>query len=480
MELISTTEITFGCLLPTRSAHSFFDHGVSFLPEGQWDDHYALSLELFQSAAKCAFALGDLTNMIRFSTEILSFGKSLEDKLNTLYLNTIALAFTSVPDSLDKSLTILSELGEKLQTNMTEADVKSHIDITVSLLSNYSDEQLLNYHKMEDPLKLSAMKFLTRLEIGSQQARPALQPIVTLKMVNLSLKHGLSPMSPIGFTYFGQLLARLGNVQEGNRYVKIAKKLLGRLGSKEVAGEVLALGTQITCFAEPVVAANEGHLEGYSVAMAAGDLNNALFNLILHGAGIYWNGVNLEKVRESHTKYCAMIEQHNHFTWLLNFIPSVRTVLILAGSTEEEVKRTTFIQGEASLLEKNPHCAMTRHFQKFHLHFLFREYDQMKDAAEKFYSYDVIKSWSLLYFHTMQSFQGALVSFWIFRTSGDPKWIDRGSKAVLEMKQWALSSSWNFESKLYLMEAELAYAITDFDRAKILYDKAISSAKEHR
>ncbi len=80
------------------------------------------------------------------------------------------------------------------------------------------------------------MKFLAKMEVLMQVARPSFQPIVTLKMVHLSLKHGLSPMSPLAFTYYGMLLASLGNIREGYGYAKIGKKLLARPGYNEVAG----------------------------------------------------------------------------------------------------------------------------------------------------------------------------------------------------------------------------------------------------
>ena len=84
--------------------------------------------------------------------------------------------------------------------------------------------------------------------------KPASQPITTLKMVQLSLAHGMSPVSPIGFVFFGQLLARLGYIQDGCHYVKIARKMLDRFGTKEIAGEVFAVSTQIMCFVQPVQA----------------------------------------------------------------------------------------------------------------------------------------------------------------------------------------------------------------------------------
>lgn len=110
---------------------------------------------------------------------------------------------------------------------------------------------------------------------------------------------------------------------------------------------------------------------------------------------------------------------------------------------------------------------------------MFREYDKMKGFAEKYFSYN-LNSWSLVYIHTAQAFMGGLAAFWVSRKSNDPVWAERGCKSKFQMKKWADSCQWNFQSKLYLMEAEEAFCYKDIEGAKSLYEKAISSAKEHR
>lgn len=75
---------------------------------------------------------------------------------------------------------------------------------------------------------------------------------------------------------------------------------------------------------------------------------------------------------------------------------------------------------------------------------------------------------------------GGLVSFWIYRQSNDAKWSERGRKAKVAMRNWAESSHHNFQHKSYLLEAEEAYSYKDIEGAKSLYEKAVSTAREHR
>eukprot|EP00986_Skeletonema_menzelii_P005910 scaffold2232_cov136-Skeletonema_menzelii.AAC.1 len=60
------------------------------------------------------------------------------------------------------------------------------------------------------------------------------------------------------------------------------------------------------------------------------------------------------------------------------------------------------------------------------------------------------------------------------------QWHERGRRSKLALKKWAEYSQWTFENKWYLLEADEAYCNKDFDAAKLFYEKAISSAKQHK
>jgi len=264
-----------------------------------------------------------------------------------------------------------------------------------------------------------AMKFLVRLELATQQVRPALQPIITLKMVHLTLVCGHSPSSPIRFTYYGMLLVRLGDIREGYRYVKLAKKLLEKVESKEAAGEVICFGTQVMCFVDPLQATVKLHEEGYAAAMVQGDMNNAMLNKMLHDTTSFWAGIKLHLIQEMIEKSRSQMEQNSHLSSLIHLVPMQRTVLTLVTGEEDEVNRTTAAQGEEDAREKNPHAAMLLHFHSFSRSFMFRQYEQTKAVAAQYFINDATP-WMLLYPSAAQRLIGGLVCFWLYRKTNDP------------------------------------------------------------
>ncbi len=68
------------------SALDYFEHGMLFLNQNHWESQYALSNELFGAAAEAACENNDPQLVMTFSDQLLSNAKSLDDKLNAMYI----------------------------------------------------------------------------------------------------------------------------------------------------------------------------------------------------------------------------------------------------------------------------------------------------------------------------------------------------------------------------------------------------------
>ena len=127
----------------------------------------------------------------------------------------------------------------------------------------------------------------------------------------------------------------------------------------------------------------------------------------------------------------------------------------------------------------------TYFFQKVFTSFLFRSYDGTKENIGKYLAC-IVNTWANLFInHAFHAFYIGLVSFWLARKSGlgsvdAQQWNERGKLSKMALKKWAESSSWNFENKWYLLEAEESFCSNNFEAAKTYYDKAIASAKDHK
>jgi predicted ATPase len=290
------------------SALSYFMSGISFLPNNHWKENYELSLELLELAARCSLATGDMDGLSILSDKVINHAKCFEDKLNTSFTVMSAFAYSSkVARSVEMGLMIVLKLGVDIP-KLSHEDTVHKIRSTQKMLL-ISDADLLNYRLMSDNRQLMAMKFLAKLQNATHQIQPGLQPIIAIKMVELTLASGLSPMSPIGFACFGGLVAKLNDIRGGYRFAKLAKALVNKLESNEVAGEVTWLSTEIISFVEPLQTSNELRIQGATMAMAAGDIHWACFNKMSSTINLLWTGSNLSHAKETCSATIRFIEE---------------------------------------------------------------------------------------------------------------------------------------------------------------------------
>ncbi|KAL7479423.1 hypothetical protein ACHAW6_005158, partial [Cyclotella cf. meneghiniana] len=281
------------------TAFSFFDNGITFLRKKHWQRQYDLSLELFNLAAKCALAIIDLTSLTMICDEVSRNAHNFEDTLNTSFVLMTALTHSRITESVELGFRVLSNLGVDIPSSLSQGDSLNLIIQTQSTLLEISDEDFLSYRVLTDYKKVMAIKFLAKLENSIQQTNASLQPIVTVKIIQLTIEFGMSPISAIGFAYYGGMLAELGDIQGGYRYTKLAKVLLDSNQCNEIAGEVLFLFAELLSYIEPLQLTNDYRLQGQATAMAAGDIHWACMNKLMSSWALLWHEPSLSGVREA-------------------------------------------------------------------------------------------------------------------------------------------------------------------------------------
>eukprot|EP00986_Skeletonema_menzelii_P004129 scaffold1372_cov144-Skeletonema_menzelii.AAC.1 len=460
-------------------AYSYFDNGISFLRKKlcHWEEHYALSLKLFDLAVECALTNGDIVSFKLLLEEVIVHGRSYKDKLNVMYFISCALASSfRLPESIEKGLDILANLGIQLRGN--ESSMEVCVQETKDILSGYTDKEILNTRRMTDPTMIMAMKFLGKLELGMSQIMPKSAPHVMQQIIYLSLDHGMSPVSPIGFVHLGSYMAKLGDISGGYHYVKLAYSLLDKVGSRESAGEVIFIGTHVRAYVEPLQATLQYHDEGYAAAMASGDIMQAAANILLGNRLFFFAGVNLQQLHRRSIEAAQFMRERKMLIFLIQLQCLQDSIFKLIGTDEKPKKESA---EEKKILATNNSVRTSHYFERAYISFIFRSYNDTKHYTEK-YMDSIVNTWAnLFYAHAFHAYYVGLISFWLARKSREGKqWRERGRRSKLALKKWAESSMWTFENRWYLLEAEEAYCNDDFDAAKLFYEKAISSAKEHK
>ena len=119
-----------------------------------------------------------------------------------------------------------------------------------------------------------------------------------------------------------------------------------------------------------------------------------------------------------------------------------------------------------------------------HLSYLFRDIGCMKDSAMNFFELTANPPWILMQHHSNHAFYGALVSYCLFRETGEVNWAERAKDLHSMIRYWSKNgSNWNFEHKCDLLDAEEQFSNAsggNYNEIQLSYTNAIEKAIRHK
>ena len=114
-------------------------------------------------------------------------------------------------------LDTLAKLGEQPLRDMSDDTLIADTVSMNEILRNMPDESILNLHENKAKKNIITLKIYSNLCPVLHFAKPSLVSAVSLRMVELTMNHGLASSSPLALGYFGEALVANGSVKEGCR-----------------------------------------------------------------------------------------------------------------------------------------------------------------------------------------------------------------------------------------------------------------------
>ena len=131
--------------------------------------------------------------------------------------------------SIDASFEILFQCGEDPPRPAGDGKLSASIDRMRRILQSTSDDMICNMQKNSDKKMKTVIGIYLYLAHLLHYSKPFLVSSVSLRMVELTMRTGLSAESPLAFVHFGGVLVMSGCVQEGCRLGKTVWKLHRRI-----------------------------------------------------------------------------------------------------------------------------------------------------------------------------------------------------------------------------------------------------------
>jgi predicted ATPase len=239
-ELLSALLLRAGEMAATASAHvtaqEYVSLGIELLDTRHWRDQYSLSLALFNAASEIEYCLANFERMDALVEVIMENARGTKDKIRAQTARIYSLGSRNqLEKAIDVGLeTLKNFLGETIPSRPSAVSIVVELWKTKRLLRQHSDASIMSLPAMDEFKTLSSIRIMCLLLMYGVLGRPNLTPIVAMRIVQLSLRHGLCGMSGTGFAFYGMILTQFFNdVETGIRYSTVALRIVERFDAME-------------------------------------------------------------------------------------------------------------------------------------------------------------------------------------------------------------------------------------------------------
>lgn len=469
------------------AALDFAKQGLHLLPEDAWKTHYENTLKLSTLAAEAAYNTATFDQMLLYINNVLEFGHSILDKISIYALKINAYkAENKLPEAIDVGLDVLQKLGEKIPKKGPLPLVMKDLLKTKFMLRGKKKEDILNLPEMQNQEKSAALRILNDIASPVYWSRPAILPFVIFRMVQLSLRYGITNISAFGFATYGLLMCGvLGDMPEGYRFGQIGLGLLNKFKSKEWLSQIYTpIYALINHWTEHIHKSLEPFLYSYTVGFETGAIEYACINVNIYCNHLFLGGMPLSKTASEMKVFSESMltyKQETNYNYnqvyrqaVLNLQGSSEDVFILKGAAFDEIKMM-----EQNRERKDRAGDFLLHFSKTMINYLFGKYEEAKHHSEisRPLLDAVLAKYDVAVFH----FYEALILLALAQkedSSSRKKLIAKANKNIKQFKKWAKFSPDNHEHKYQLLSAEKFKVLGKYSEAKKSYEKAINGAHQ--
>ena len=255
------------------SARGYFAAGMALLEEQDWANEYELAFNLWLERAEYECVTGALKTAGPLIDQLLQRVVSKVDEAAVYDLKVRLHTLKSEPhEAVATALTCLRRLGIDMPAHPTPELVQAEYETVWQILGGRSIESLIDLPLMTDPALQAAVQVLSEVAAPAYFIDAQLFCLVIIRMVRVSLEHGLSLPSAHSIASWGFLLgAAFHRYGDGYRFGKLACDLVAKHGFIAAEAKVYGTTAMIASWAQPLTNAIDFARKGARTADEAGD-----------------------------------------------------------------------------------------------------------------------------------------------------------------------------------------------------------------
>ena len=448
---------------------------------------YELAFALYLERAECELLSGNFDEAERLIYLLIRRGSSKVDKAAAYRLKLhLHIIKSEKPQGVDAALECLRLFDIEMPTHPTRDEVQAEYEIVWRNLKEYSIESLVDLPLMTDQEMHAAMRVLAFLTGPALYTDINLYHLHFCKIVNLSLRYGISDAATFGYAGFGVILCLpFQRYSEGYRFGKLACDLVEKHGFAAYKARVYLSMEMIALWTHPIEFGIELSRTAFRAGAESGDLAFACYSCMHLVTDLLIQGAHLDDVWRESEACLDFVRKGKYLDAVDVIISQQQLIRNLRGQTatfstfaDEKFDERSF---EARLTEDRMTPLISRYWiLTIQARFMSGDYLAALAAVGK------AKNWhwsSEAFLHSLDYYYYAALTAAACHenaSADEQQELQELLAAHRErLREWAEIYPPTFGDKYALVAAEIARLEGRDTEAMRLYEQAIRSAKDN-
>ncbi|MCL6702844.1 ATP-binding sensor histidine kinase [Pseudomonas sp. T1.Ur] len=469
-----------------NSALSYFTVGAQLLDENGWTNREELKFALELSRAECELLTGQT---IAAEERLLTLSHRAATVAQRASVTCLQIEVYLILNKSEQAVTVclgfLQHVGIVWSSRPSDEQVHDEYQSIWSMLGDRRISELIDLRPMENTAALSTVQALTTLFSTALNFDGNLACLTIFKVITLSLEHGNSDASCLGYANFPRVAGRLfGNYRAGLEFGQLGCDLVQRRRLERYqARTLLSFSLFVSRWAQPVRTCADQLRVAFDAANRSGDFAFGAFACNSLISNMLFNGDPLTETLHAAERGLAYA-QKVRFGLVIGFLENqIALIRMLRGLTpvfgcldggqfsEDQTERT--LAGNSKLL------VCWYWIRKLQARYLAGDHVAALDAALKAQPF-LWASHSFLEEAEYHLYAALTIAALYETASSNEKrcYLDKLGGHYQELLIWADLCAQNFASHTALIGAEIARLEGRLAEAELLYERAIEAAQD--
>ncbi|WP_437761971.1 AAA family ATPase [Sorangium sp. So ce281] len=479
------------------AAVHYLEIGTSLLDAESWKSEYELAFALHAELAECRCLSGGFEAAEPLFDVLATQAKSTLDRAKVCVLRmTFYLMLGQINRVIDQALEALGLLGVEFPQAAEEREVMLRAELAAlrASLEGRAIAELIDLPLASSAETQMTLGLLGELATPANAVDPTLGLLAVVKQINLSIKHGNSATSALGYVSFGSML---GNdlplfrdnpqrYEEGYEFAKLGIALNEKLNNVRLTCKLLIYFAATLHLFEHLSATIDCFGRSRQAGLASGDLVYASY-CCMHIAAAKLNlGDDLDALADEIEQNLALVRRIGDLTTIHALVCAKQVVANLTGRTEggHSLSGGSFDEAEFTRSIEGPELGYVASWYsafKLQLSYLHGDYASARSLLATAERQSV--GWTTHAWATEIVFFGCLTL--AASCDGAPdgeraEHMEAIARLEAKLNHWAELSPSNYAHKSTLVAGEVARLSGRTRDAMMLYEKAIEAARASR